>query len=356
MPNLADAIPLDVCCTRYHLACCSSRPGQPAASHLLLLATAGLLVSAVDVAVYYTPQTTVFYVSKLDSSGYSPCSLTRPLVQTSLRRVLRLHARKGVPNAIALFARAQPQYLFPKSSENPLKNTLDDQSLIKWWLRTLDPFVRSESLISANLLIPGFSPRETDLFLARDNNKWDKGFVFAQMHTAPALHLFANIPRFLDDPKTRFLDELESTGQLSTTSMAAFWELMAERQECASGRVVAFVGVRLSELVEPPPPDIPLYIDEKIYKKAYDSLQYGDFSSKEKAKECTDSWLTGVKSMLGKKSESWGETIQGKKQPSIRNDPDQMVDVLSVRKPIKRDVDTVIANDLANFVRKKSKS
>ncbi|GJC93019.1 H3 K56 histone acetylation protein KAT11 [Colletotrichum higginsianum] len=74
------------------------------------------------------------------------------------------------------------------------------------------------------------------------------------------------IPRFPDDPKSRFRDELdEETGkskQLKTTgqwksvkSLDTFWEMMAYRQECSSGRLTGFIWVVFDTQEEQARPD-----------------------------------------------------------------------------------------------------
>jgi len=61
------------------------------------------------------------------------------------------------------------------------------------------------------------------------------------------------IPHFPDDPKSRFLDELDdemsrsqakASGEWKTVkSLDVFWEMMAFRQECSAGRMVGFIWV-----------------------------------------------------------------------------------------------------------------
>lgn len=57
------------------------------------------------------------------------------------------------------------------------------------------------------------------------------------------------IPRLPDDPKSRFLDDLDGEyvgpqGQWrSVKTMDQFWEMMSYRQECSAGRLVGFVWV-----------------------------------------------------------------------------------------------------------------
>src|SRR5208282_769802 len=74
------------------------------------------------------------------------------------------------------------------------------------------------------------------------------------------------VPRFPDDPKSRFLDELD--GELSISQGKAvdgewrsvktldqFWEMMAFRQECSAGRLVGFIWIVFESLVRPQPED-----------------------------------------------------------------------------------------------------
>lgn len=64
-----------------------------------------------------------------------------------------------------------------------------------------------------------------------------------------ALPVRCVIPRFPDDPKARYCEELDAAGiddqgqWRGVKSLPQFWETMEYRQECASGRLVGFIWV-----------------------------------------------------------------------------------------------------------------
>lgn len=203
---------------------------------------------------------------------------------------------------LSLFARSQNQYLFPGSIENSGKHVLDDRKLIKWWCRVLDPLLQDcgpssghDSSVSSDayLIVPGCDRFETKAFFPPINPshpkvRWSNVYpqdMIAPEASAPPRCL---IPRFPDDPKARFLDELDSeicgadrlkTGKWrSVQSIDQFWEMMSYRQECSAGRLVGFIWVvftpssckesthvrsrirasddeeHLNQAIEPPPP------------------------------------------------------------------------------------------------------
>ena len=71
------------------------------------------------------------------------------------------------------------------------------------------------------------------------------------------------IPHFPDDPKSRFLDELDdeitrgrngASGQWkSVRSVDQFWDMMAFRQECSAGRLVGFIWIVFEPSIQHPP-------------------------------------------------------------------------------------------------------
>ncbi|KAI9757527.1 MAG: hypothetical protein M4579_003440 [Chaenotheca gracillima] len=264
-----------------------------------------LLVYAIEVLIYTTSKLTTLFVSKADSTGYLSLLKLPPRTSSPLKTVstifishlINVHRRPGVKLAVSLFARAQDQYLFPGSSENKHKHVLDDRNLIKWWCRVLDPLVRPDvtALLSpkssqttettssrrpqAYLLIPGLDRYETQSLLpptAKHDPPSDKRWL----HGHPLREISQNsssvpprclIPHFPDDPKARFLDQLDeelsepskpskdvnstlvspskrprpiAAGEWrSVRTLEQFWEAMEFRQECSSGRAVGFIWV-----------------------------------------------------------------------------------------------------------------
>ncbi|EEH42663.2 uncharacterized protein PADG_07483 [Paracoccidioides brasiliensis Pb18] len=261
---------------------------------------AELFIFAIEVLVFTTANLTTIFVSKADSTGYlyilklppTAKSLMRSIATSFLSHLISLRQRHGIRLVLSLFARAQNQYLFPGSMENPHKHILDDRGLVKWWCRVIDPIVRryepetqvdvsngrvagekdcdSEAKAAASatayLIVPGCDKFESRAFLPpsakldpQDRRRWLNSYPLHQIcgsRTAPPR---CQVPRFPDDPKSRFLLELDdeipditnemNSGQwLSIKTIDQFWEMMAFRQECSSGRLVGFLWV----VINPP--------------------------------------------------------------------------------------------------------
>lgn len=271
-----------------------------------------IIVFGIEVPIYTTAHLTTIFVSKADSTGYLhllqqqqrkpqqtlKVSLLRLISSTFLSFLVRTHQRPGVRLVLSLFARAQNQYLFPGSIHNPHKHVLDDRGLIRWWCRVADPLLReyepesaardkglldramesSKGSATAFLIVPGCDRFETRGFYPpaataaarngdgsneRDRPRWVNSYPVRQLCDNPDAPPRCLIPRLPDDPKTRFLadldDELpaaeeqqqgetkaavEASGQWrSVRSLEQFWEMMAFRQECSAGRLVGFLWV-----------------------------------------------------------------------------------------------------------------
>lgn len=282
------------------------QPPQPTTleTHFLTVAHDGILFFAIEILIYVSAfkqaptgkpykETTIF-VSKADSSGYLPAtaasflprdspgtkeSTLRTISTSFLEHVVREH-RSAHPNisktTISLFARSQGQYLFPDSLSNPKKHVLTDRGLIKWWCRVLDPLLQSfnqeetSDKASAYLLVPGFDKYETAA-LFPPKTRQPKLYPYAKrwihghpLREDPARQLTVRevIPLFPDDPKARFLAELEvervisrrngkqsksphstGSGWVTVQTLDHFWELMSFRQECSSGASTGFIWV-----------------------------------------------------------------------------------------------------------------
>lgn len=227
-----------------------------------------VLFYALEVLIYSTPSRTTLFVSKADSSGFlnllklpASCpsivgALTNSFLEFSVATI-----SKHSPLVLSLFARSQNQYLFPGSIENPGKHLLDDRHLIKWWCRIFDNVIRSQAISlelanppRAHLVVPGCDPAETRAFLplsARTaptaDQRWINGYPLDNLPPDPSAPIRSLIPRFPDDPKARFLDDLDgrevdaSGNWRSVKSLEQFWEMMSYRQECSAGRLVGFL-------------------------------------------------------------------------------------------------------------------
>ena len=249
-------------------------------------------VFAIEVLIYTTEHLTTLFVSKADSTGYlyllnlpdgSPSPL-RIICTTFLDFLIKSRARPDRKLVLSLFARAQNQYLFPGSIENSHKHVLDDRSLIKWWCKVLDPLLeeQEEQLVETGskphnfgyLRVPGCDKYESRGFLPQSEHRrhahelcWIVGDPLRELGRSPMLPERCLIPRFPDDPKARFLLELddelpgfetdkeppvgtdgkllpshEGAGRwISVRSLDQFWDMMSFRQECAAGRLVGFM-------------------------------------------------------------------------------------------------------------------
>lgn len=254
------------------------------------------LFFGIEALVYSSSFLTTIFISKADSTGFlhqlkipPKVSLLRLISNTFLAFLVRMRQRPGVRLVVSLFARAQNQYLFPGSVENEKKHVLDDRGLIKWWCRALDPILRQyepestssekglldqrmesvKNSATAFLIVPGCDRFEMRGFFptsaktdAMDRVRWSNSYPRQQLCRHPDAPPRCLIPRFPDDPKTRFLIDLDdelpkpteddtssNSGQWrSVKSLDQFWEMMSFRQECSAGRLVGFLWV----IINPP--------------------------------------------------------------------------------------------------------
>ncbi|RPB19892.1 hypothetical protein L211DRAFT_589021 [Terfezia boudieri ATCC MYA-4762] len=285
-------------------------PPTSVETHFLAVSHDGILCFAIELLVYVTtakhPETgkshknSTFFVSKADSSGYLPSSAAsfqpkespgikdstlRTISTAFLEHVVREH-RFAHPrirkSTISLFARSQASYLFPNSESNPQKHVLNDRALIRWWCRVLDPILQSfgeedsTDKASAYLLVPGFDKYETmalfpsktrQLALYPNAKRWVHGHPLRE-DPARQLTVREVIPHFPDDPKARFLVELDaentgvsgswkqvkrtgSGGWASVKTLDQFWEFMGFRQECSSGASTGFIWIVIDKKKQP---------------------------------------------------------------------------------------------------------
>ncbi|GAB7360646.1 hypothetical protein MBLNU230_g0526t1 [Neophaeotheca triangularis] len=252
----------------------------------------GILGLAMEVMVYTTRRMTTIFVSKADSTGFITKAKPSPVkcVATAFLRWLTEQERQEHPSrkvVVSLFARAQSQYLFPGSAEHSKKHVLDDRQLIKWWARVLDPLfpaVSGKETSSTDdahyqgyLTVPGYQgQREITQFSplsdrsATGDVRWKAGNPLPELAEARGVSPDAPprclLPRFPDDPKARYMQDLDDEagivddlqhfsspskrkrgGQWSgLRDLERFWEAMEFRQECSSGRVVGFLWLVIS--------------------------------------------------------------------------------------------------------------
>ena len=286
--HLAKSLPESLSIEVFHLATpvvgakslFSSPPGQAPEpttkeSHFIAVSHKSILIFGIEIVVYVSVKSekvTVF-VSKADSSGHLPkhaASFTPkgpPSAPVSVLRTIATEAvnyvvdgyRQHAPSStitVSLFARSQSQYLFPNSASNDKKHVLPDQGLIRWWCKVLDPILQENSATGAQAyaLVPGSDRFQVHKLLPPiSKTAWKHGHPF---HVEPERDLTVRevIPHFPDDPKSRFLEELNGDSGDQKISkrdhkwknvgtVDEFWELMSHRQECSLGRCVGFIWV-----------------------------------------------------------------------------------------------------------------
>jgi regulator of Ty1 transposition protein 109 len=302
-----------------------------------------LLVLAIEVLIYTTKSLTTIFVSKADSTGcLSELRLPRSQSSSPLKAICgtfvswlaRERQREEKKLVVSLFARAQDQYLFPASIDNKNKHVLDDRGLVKWWCRVLDPIVwqykaeeerkpfaerlatgssvrsnrtasSTEATAKGYLVVPGFEPYDTLRYIPpspgpNTPRRWAATHPLLQIAPHPSAPPRCLVPHFPDDPKARFLDELDeelpdrgtdamvadggtpsrSTGMWkSVKTLDQFWEFMAFRQECSSGRIVGFIWV----VITPSQPSISEEDEEEPSQQSA-SQSFSQLESQEGAK------------------------------------------------------------------------
>ncbi|KAF4596029.1 H3 K56 histone acetylation protein KAT11 [Ophiocordyceps camponoti-floridani] len=264
-------------------ALCSAPPNERpdrtyCEKHFLAVSVAApynVLILGLEIFVYSTAYATTLFVSKADSTGYlsllglpkSRLSPTREICTAFIAYLVENRRRSGIQLVVSLFARAQGQYLFPGSVKHDGKHVLDDRGLVKWWCRVLDPLLdhaqsKSWARVQGYLVIPGVEPVEARAFLPRFRSEIGSEWLIG--HPLERISHYRRefdwvpprclIPRFPDDPKSRFRDELDEEAAKSglmrnlgswksVTTLDTFWEVMGFRQECSSGRLTGFIWV-----------------------------------------------------------------------------------------------------------------
>lgn len=240
-----------------------------------------VLVLGLEIYTYTTAFSTTIFVAKADSTGYLSTlnlpkgtpSPIREVTATFVKYLVKTRHRRGTQLVVNLFARSQDQYLFPGSIKNKNKHVLDDRGLVKWWCRVVNTLLEDEdtqnslsggcSRVHGYVVVPGLDKYETRAFIpktAAAPTNWTLTHPLEQIspYTAYPEVYGARIPprclipTFPDDPKARFVEELEdATPQKLKTAgrwkgpqnLDEFWETMAFRQECSSGRMTGFIWI-----------------------------------------------------------------------------------------------------------------
>ncbi|KAI5862955.1 histone acetylation protein-domain-containing protein [Durotheca rogersii] len=247
-----------------------------------------VIVLGLEIYIYTTTFSTIIFVAKADSTGYlsllnlpkdSPSPI-REVTTCFLAFLVANRKRPAKQLVVNLFARSQSQYLFPGSVKNDGKHVLDDRGLVKWWCRVFNTLLEGDDYsetrrpwdgIHGYLVIPGLDNYETRAFLPRSAlaaANWTLGHPLEEISPYTKdpntfgrhIHPRSLIPTFPDDPKARFVEELEestsekiklASGWKTPKTLEQFWEMMAFRQECSSGRLTGFIWIVFEPQITP---------------------------------------------------------------------------------------------------------
>lgn len=290
MNQLQDALEAELqigCTLNLHVFQCESlKESYKVSKHLIVAVQNAQIIYAMELFLYHQKSLTTIYVSKVDTTGCHDRSQKSPASGITLVCLAMLMQQHKSPLRISLFARSQPQYIFPCSSQNAGKHVLDDRALIRWWISLLHRLLgHCTAMIEPRgyLLLPGCEKPETARFLPRES-VWSVGYPGDKNALAKDAIL-----KFPDDPKARFLDQLTLDKEIGHTTVDQFWEQMAYRQEMSSGHTVGFLTVdcRSSGSCQPEFHSI----DEKAYQAILNGLQQETYSDEAETKAATAKWL-----------------------------------------------------------------
>lgn len=267
-------------------------------THFLAVYEADLLILALDVLVYKSADLTTLYVSKADSTGCHSRQVSLALlIECFLEQLLEQQIGQV---RLTLFARAQPQYIFPSSSQNAGKHQLDDRALVQWWIGILERLRRRLKNGSGYLMVPGAESKsvERTYLNTLPVGAWKASYNGSSKTLAKDVLL-----NFPDDPKGRFLDQLASDKALDTTTLGEFWELMAHRQEMSSGRSIGFIELHLEvhaleQEVAAAEHDYIEVLDKKL-GVLRDELEAHTYASREETFRASRHWRTVISSPAG---------------------------------------------------------
>lgn len=220
-----------------------------AAPHYFILSYDGLDILGLDVMIYESPDICTLFVGKADTTGhfYEQGLSVRDVVTAILRDLLRHYVRHDKLVRFCLFAKAEGQYLFPLSKDNPRKHLLTDGQLIKWWVAVMDDLSDEfQPAARATLQMPGANEQDIKVYLSKVKAKtlnWEVGHIFAPSSGEASKPAVYYIPRFPDDPKRRFLDFLIGERRIKDVSLQQFWLELQSRQEFRLGRAVGILAI-----------------------------------------------------------------------------------------------------------------
>ncbi|GAA5841126.1 hypothetical protein JCM3766R1_006671 [Sporobolomyces carnicolor] len=200
-------------------------------------------VCAIEAMIYSIPSTSssIVYISKVDTTGLQQRHEEGPSpTKLFVAQFVKFHfdhpPNRSTRVRVHVFARSQPQYLFPASVDNvETKRVLDDKGLLRWWKSTLDRSTTTTSTSTSTsttsklkkfYLVAGLNYFESLPYVPDPRppevSTWTYGHPYSQLssllHPPPpppgssssssCSDLTDLIPSFPDDPKSRFLHSL----------------------------------------------------------------------------------------------------------------------------------------------------
>jgi len=272
-------LPLDASLKVYHVstpptpcpALFAAKPGAQedktyCESHFLAISVPSshaheLLALAVEVFVYTASTGSTIFISKADTTGYlyldkipKDRDISKIILKGFVQHLVDTRRKSSRKVVLSLFARAQNQYLFPGSIENNCKRVLPDRELLRWWCKVLDPVLRSSAHATAHVLVAGAQAADTKRYVyppsveddSPDQPRWSWSYPTSLVAPDPSAPTQCLLPRFPDDPKTRFQEDLDEQvtkhGKwTSPSTLDEFWAMMSYRRECYEGRSVGFL-------------------------------------------------------------------------------------------------------------------
>ena len=233
----------------------------------------------------------LLYIEKIDSTKSAEKCLYSSIV---------LAVVKCFNKRIHVFARAQPQLLFPESSNNPQKKILTERNLVRWWARTLSGatvkkgwyYVPGESSSSTKDIFTLLSSSSNGLNGADGSNgsngtckneTWEFGWPWKEDQGVQV------VPIFPDDPKYKCLLLLDEKSTIKD-----FANMLQVTGECGSGRFSGFF------ILDPNPASTSSSftdVSNEEYINFYKKLMYLDFSDAEKSKKSCQVLIELLKQM-----------------------------------------------------------
>ena len=320
--TLQEVIPKDIKLKLYHFSSLIEPSIEPETLpinrhdytiHFFVASQNDHIIFGMELVVYSGDPHTI-YVSKVDTTGCHERS-NSPIAGLTLGILRYLINGQHGKVQLRLFAKSQPQYLFPFSSQNGKKHVASDKALVKWWIKIIDGLCKDRTHARRYLIIPGFEDNEVRRYVSKD---WTIGHPYD-----PEARAVDVIRRYPDDPKSRFLEQLESDKAIETT-VAEFWELMAHRQEMASGHEIGFITLCVdNEHEEDERPDHGCQLTERMYQKINATIKSESFIDRETTFKATEKFISAVTSLQYNPLDLTGVAEKGHqgqdKRPAVTN-------------------------------------